>query len=76
MRYAAPAEMQDSGAGDTSVYAQPGIAAACAAVVTFCDSRALSFSVWNNAAVTSMCRSNSSHLVPTSIALFFSGPNT
>ena len=44
------------------------------AAVMFCDSRAFSFSVWNSAAVSSRCRSNSSHLVPTSIALFFSGP--
>ena len=50
------------------------MAAAAAALLTFCDSRAFSFSVWNNAAVTSKRRSNISHLVPISIALFFSGP--
>src|ERR1700712_3717730 len=70
--------MQDSAVGGTaagSVYEQPGILAAASTLVTFWDSRAFSFSVWNNAAVTSKCRSNSSHLVPISMALFFSGPN-
>ena len=35
------------------LYEQPGTAAAAAALLTFRDSRALSFSVWNSAAVTS-----------------------
>src|SRR6266545_4288547 len=57
-----------------AVPAGKGQAAVWVKAVTFRDSRAFSFSVWNSAAVTSRCRSNSSHLVPTSIALFFSGP--
>jgi len=40
----------------------------------FTASRALFFSVWNSAAVTSKWRWNNSHLVPTSMALFCSGP--
>ncbi len=38
-----------------------------------CVPRALLFSVWNSAAVSSRRRSNSSHLVPISAALFSSG---
>src|ERR1044072_9931095 len=56
------------------LYEQPGIKAAAVALFTFYDSGAFSCSVWNSAAVTSRRRSNSSHLVPISIALFFSGP--
>src|SRR5713226_4557765 len=59
---------------DTAVPGKGQSAVAVALEVTFRDSRAFSFSVWNSAAVSSRCRSNNSHLVPTSIALFFSGP--
>jgi hypothetical protein len=41
----------------------------------FTDSRALVTSVWNSAPLTSKWRSNNSHLLPTSIAEFFIGPN-
>src|SRR3954451_23618975 len=68
--------MQDCEPPAVGSYVHPSAAnvAGGVAAVTFWDSRAFSFSVWNNAAVNSRRRSNSSHLVPISIALFFSGP--
>src|SRR3569623_1502863 len=55
-----------------AAYGHVGVAAPAFAM--FCDSRALSFQVSNSDAWIRRWRSNSSHLVPTSAARFFSGP--